>query len=288
VDNLSPLAAIPPAPTRARQYSKGELCSTAASVATKNNLPILFFTNLIQQESGFQPHAVSPAGAQGIAQFMPRVAAAHGLINPFDPIHALTVSGKFLAGLVKQFGNLGLAAAAYNAGSKRVQDWRSRRRTLPPETRHYVQRITGLPADTWVQPALNMEVRLPPHTRCPDARTMEAQAAERAKPTIKVAGRAGSRERATVVGAKDTMPLVSAQQSKKAPIVVATRSSRKSLVMAPGPAAKRFAAMATPSIMAPEKASSHPEPTARAKGGDRIPKSAKTAASRPARVAAAR
>jgi hypothetical protein len=56
-------------------------------------------------------------------------------------------SGKFLAQLLDGFGNLGLAAAAYNAGSRSVRDWMSRRRQLPAETRHYVRIITGIPAE---------------------------------------------------------------------------------------------------------------------------------------------
>jgi soluble lytic murein transglycosylase-like protein len=55
-----------------------------------------------------------------------------------------------LAELVEQFGNLGLAAAAYNAGPKRVQDWVARKRGLPAETRKYVQSITGRAAEHWV------------------------------------------------------------------------------------------------------------------------------------------
>src|SRR5207247_1330486 len=103
--------------------SKTKLCGTAALAAEANNLPASFFTRLIQQESGFNPHIVSSAGAQGIAQFMPRTASSVGLADPFEPIGALRASAKFLADLVHQFGNLGLAAAAYNAGPKRVQDW---------------------------------------------------------------------------------------------------------------------------------------------------------------------
>src|SRR5215218_9035551 len=130
-------------------YSKTELCSTVASVAKANNLPLLFFANLIHQESGFKPHVISPAGAQGIAQFMPRVAASYGLTNPFEPIAALKASGKLLADLVLQFGNLGLAAAAYNAGPKRVLDWMAKRGKLPADTRQYVHSITGYPAEHW-------------------------------------------------------------------------------------------------------------------------------------------
>ena len=190
---LRPAAGTPDVPVdwveqdarSSRTFSRGELCSAAASVAEANNLPIPFFANLIQQESGWKPHVVSPAGAQGIAQFMPKVARAYGLHNPFDPIHALVVSGKFLRELMAQFGNLGLAAAAYNAGPKRVQDWMAKRGKLPAETRDYVRNITGVPAERWAG-AIAAGLRLPALARCPDAATQEAQALERAKPEVKV------------------------------------------------------------------------------------------------------
>jgi hypothetical protein len=71
------------------------------------------------------------------------------LENPFDPIHALTVSARFLRELRDTFGNLGLAAAAYNGGSGRVQNWLARRSILPEETRNYVKTITGHEPETW-------------------------------------------------------------------------------------------------------------------------------------------
>ncbi len=74
-----------PAQTARHTPSRNALCSHAAAVAAEHDLPVPFFANLIQQESGFKSHVVSPAGAQGIAQFMPRVARAYGLENPFDP-----------------------------------------------------------------------------------------------------------------------------------------------------------------------------------------------------------
>jgi hypothetical protein len=129
-----------------------ELCDIAADVAETYDLPAAFFTNLIHQESGFRPRAVSSAGARGIAQFMPATASSMGLRDPFEPVAALNASGKFLAELFEQFGNLGLAAAAYNAGPRRVQDWLARRGPLPAETRHYVHRITGHPAEAWTKP----------------------------------------------------------------------------------------------------------------------------------------
>jgi hypothetical protein len=80
---------------------------------------------------------------------MPGTAAERGLLDPFDPIQALPKSAEFLRELRGQFGNLGLAAAAYNAGPQRVRDWMAGRRTLPAETRNYVLAITGLSADEW-------------------------------------------------------------------------------------------------------------------------------------------
>jgi hypothetical protein len=128
-----------------------ELCDIAADVAEAYDLPAAFFTNLIHQESGFKPRAVSSAGARGIAQFMPATASSMGLRDPFEPVAALNASGKFLAELFEQFGNLGLAAAAYNAGPRRIQDWLARRGRLPAETRHYVHTITGHPAEAWTK-----------------------------------------------------------------------------------------------------------------------------------------
>ena len=78
---------------------------------------------VIWQESCFDALAVSPKGAAGIAQFMPATASWHGLANPFDPIEALRHSAAYLRELLSQFGNLGLAAAAYNAGPARVSAW---------------------------------------------------------------------------------------------------------------------------------------------------------------------
>jgi Transglycosylase SLT domain/SPOR domain len=126
------------------------VCEKLAAAAADNDLPLGFFTRLIWQESRFDPAAVSRAGAQGIAQFMPKTAAWVGLDDPFDPIGAVTKSAQFLHSLRTQFGNLGLAAAAYNAGPKRVEDWLAGRRRLPRETRAYVRIVTGHAADEWM------------------------------------------------------------------------------------------------------------------------------------------
>jgi hypothetical protein len=108
---------------------------------------------VIWQESRFNAFAVSNKGAQGIAQFMPRTADARGLADPFEPIEALHHAASYLHDLMAQFGNLGLAAAGYNAGPSRVSAWLAGKRTLPSETRNYVAIITGWTVDEWASPS---------------------------------------------------------------------------------------------------------------------------------------
>ncbi|HEY7246506.1 MAG TPA: lytic transglycosylase domain-containing protein [Xanthobacteraceae bacterium] len=132
------------------------MCLIIESAARANDLPLEFFARVIWQESRFQSDAVGPRtrngqSAQGIAQFMPGTAAERGLLDPFDPVQALPKSAQFLRELRDQFGNLGLAAAAYNAGPARVRSWLAGTRTLPLETRRYVQAITGISADEWAK-----------------------------------------------------------------------------------------------------------------------------------------
>jgi Transglycosylase SLT domain len=87
--------------------------------------------------------------AQGIPQFMPATAAERLLLDAFDPAQALPKSAEFLRELRVQFGNLGLAAAAYNAGPQRVRDWLAGKRGLPSETLAYVRSVTGHSAEEW-------------------------------------------------------------------------------------------------------------------------------------------
>jgi hypothetical protein len=134
------------------------ICLMIESAARAYELPVDFFARVIWQESRFQPNVVGPLTrngqrAQGIAQFMPGTAAERRLLDPFNPVEALPKSAEFLAELRRQFGNLGLAAAAYNAGPQRVRDFISGTRPLPAQTRHYVAAITGRTADEWVSAA---------------------------------------------------------------------------------------------------------------------------------------
>lgn len=144
------------------------VCRTLSEAADANGLPVGFFARLIWTESRFRQRAVSHAGAQGVAQFMPATAVEYGLEDPFDPIQALPASARFLRKLRDQFGNLGLAAAAYNAGGGRVQDWLARKKTLPAETQNYVRAVTGHPAETWTrdEKELGLEHKLPRAAPC--------------------------------------------------------------------------------------------------------------------------
>jgi hypothetical protein len=127
------------------------LCRLIEGAAKAQNIPGAFLTKLIWQESSFRPGVVSPAGAQGIAQFMPGTARERGLTDPFDPEQAVPKAAEFLSHLVDRFGNLGLAAAAYNGGPARVSSWLDGQGGLPAETRNYVVAITGRSAEEWAE-----------------------------------------------------------------------------------------------------------------------------------------
>jgi Transglycosylase SLT domain/SPOR domain len=128
------------------------LCRMIESAAVSHRIPVDFFARLIWQESSFRPGVTSGAGAQGVAQFMPGTAAERRLTDPFDPEQAIPKSAELLSELRARFGNLGLAAAAYNAGPARVEAWLAGTGTLPGETRNYVSAITGRSADDWAAP----------------------------------------------------------------------------------------------------------------------------------------
>ncbi|HET7019650.1 MAG TPA: lytic transglycosylase domain-containing protein [Xanthobacteraceae bacterium] len=152
-DQVPPVEGTPsPSATPSnRAASVASICDALAAAAAENDLPVDFFARLIWQESRFDPTAVSRAGAQGVAQFMPATANARGLADPFDPIEAIAHSAKLLRDLRRDLGNLGLAAAAYNAGPRRVRDWLAGRRGLPRETDAYVRIVTGQSPEQWAR-----------------------------------------------------------------------------------------------------------------------------------------
>jgi hypothetical protein len=142
-------AALTPASAQQSETIDQALCRMIEGAAAAHGLPAGFFTRLIWQESSFRPNVTSGAGAQGVAQFMPGTAAERGLGDPFDPEQAIPKSAELLADLRQRFGNLGLAAAAYNGGPARVEAWLEGRGGLPGETRNYVSVITGRTAEDW-------------------------------------------------------------------------------------------------------------------------------------------
>lgn len=112
----------------------------AASIRFKVSAALL--SAQLKAESDFDPRTVSSAGARGIAQFMPGTAAAVGLRDPFDPAQAIPAQARLMAGLLRRFGSVPLALAAYNAGEGRVGACHC----VPPypETQRYVARIIAL------------------------------------------------------------------------------------------------------------------------------------------------
>jgi hypothetical protein len=136
------------------RQAQQSICLLVESAAHANELPTEFFVRLIWQESRFRAGAVGPRTrsgkhALGIAQFMPGTAAERNLLDPFNPIEALPKAAEFLKDLRSQFGNLGLAAAAYNAGPGRVRAWMSGTGSMPSQTRAYVLAVTGNSVEEW-------------------------------------------------------------------------------------------------------------------------------------------
>jgi hypothetical protein len=114
-----------------------------ARAALRWNVPMDLLAAQLYAESGFNPFAESPAGAQGIAQFMPGTARGYGLEDPFDPVAAIDAQAHLMSDLLRRFGGkVALALAAYNAGAGAVERYGG----VPPyaETRAYVARILGL------------------------------------------------------------------------------------------------------------------------------------------------
>ncbi|HEU4393115.1 MAG TPA: transglycosylase SLT domain-containing protein [Solirubrobacterales bacterium] len=144
----TPLPAFVPAQFRAPLLRSG----------TRWNVSPALLAAQLMAESGFDPNAGSPAGAQGIAQFMPGTAAAYGLDDPFDPVAAIDAQAHLMSDLLRQFGSPELALAAYNAGPGAVEPCNC----VPdyPETRAYVSRILALLGGAGVLALPSFEVRL--------------------------------------------------------------------------------------------------------------------------------
>ena len=128
---------------------KGQYVAIAQHDALAAGISAVYFVRQINLESGFNPNAISPAGAVGIAQFLPSTAAGLG-INPWDPIQALSGAARLMANYAHNYGgDYAKALAVYNSGSGTFQyainncgaNWLS---CLPLETQHYIFMIMGL------------------------------------------------------------------------------------------------------------------------------------------------
>ena len=128
------------------------------AAATHWNVSVALLAAQLMAESGFNPFAVSPAGAQGIAQFMPGTAASYGLGDPFDPVAAIDAQAHLMSDLIRQLGSPELALAGYNAGPGAVEGCHC----IPPypETQAYVTRILALLGGAGALAVPSFEVRL--------------------------------------------------------------------------------------------------------------------------------
>jgi hypothetical protein len=128
------------------------------AAARRWNVSAALLAAQLMAESNFNPFAVSPAGAAGIAQFMPGTAASYGLTDPFDAAAAIDAQAHLMSDLLRQFGDTSLALAAYNAGPAPVEGCDC----VPdiPETQAYVARILGLMGSVGNVTPLTLEVRL--------------------------------------------------------------------------------------------------------------------------------
>jgi membrane-bound lytic murein transglycosylase MltF len=131
--DLTPVFATRPASTQ-------NLDEVVSSISSQHHLDPDLVNSVIRAESGFNPRAVSPKGAQGLMQLMPKTASQLGVPNPFDPQSNVEGGARYLRELLERYNfDLVKALAAYNAGPQRVEQYRG----VPPyyETRAYVARI---------------------------------------------------------------------------------------------------------------------------------------------------
>ncbi|KIN71743.1 transglycosylase SLT domain-containing protein [Sulfitobacter guttiformis] len=152
-----------------------DTCNAIEVFSTRYGLDAGFFARLIWQESRFDPNALSPANARGIAQFIPSTALLRGLKDPYNPADALDHSAQYLAEMVGKYGNEGMAAIGYNGGERRAEGFLEGK-GLASETVNYVPIITGLSAEQWRDtPPKDHDFRLDPKLAFQEACTQMAR-----------------------------------------------------------------------------------------------------------------
>ncbi|MFK7940666.1 MAG: lytic transglycosylase domain-containing protein, partial [Roseovarius sp.] len=150
-----------------------DTCNAIKVFTERHGLNTDFFARLIWQESRFDPHARSPVGAEGIAQFMPYTAKRRGLYDSYNPAEALEHSAQYLSEMAEKYGSVGLAAIGYNGGERRAEGVINDTAGLMQETIDYVRIITGVPYQNWVEdpapaPDLRLSKTLPFGAACRD------------------------------------------------------------------------------------------------------------------------
>jgi cell wall-associated NlpC family hydrolase len=137
-------AVAAPAPPRPASLQSGPLTGVPygdlfTGAAAKHGVSAHLLAAVAKVESGYDPKAVSPAGAQGLMQLMPATARGLGVANAFDPAQAIDGAAKLLASHLKEFKSVPLALAAYNAGGGAVHRYGG----IPPlaETQAYVPKV---------------------------------------------------------------------------------------------------------------------------------------------------
>jgi hypothetical protein len=148
----------PPGGATLPSFVPARFRSPLIAAAARWNVSAALLAAQLMAESNFNPFASSPAGAQGIAQFMPGTAASYGLDDPFDPVAAIDAQAHLMSDLIRQLGSPQLALAAYNAGPAPVEACGC----VPsiPETTAYVSRILALLGGAGALVVPSFEVRL--------------------------------------------------------------------------------------------------------------------------------
>jgi soluble lytic murein transglycosylase-like protein len=140
-------SSVPGASTGASELPAGTPYAAEITAAAKRNgIDPALLAGLVKQESGFNPNAGSPAGAQGLTQLMPATAASLGVTNVHDPAQALEGGAKYLRRQLDHFGgDVARALAAYNAGPGAVERFGG----VPPyaETQNYVRKVQAYAAE---------------------------------------------------------------------------------------------------------------------------------------------